>query len=168
MLLNVCLDVSTAQPGVVCHIQWRKSIQQKEYRCAQKAAKSKQPPTLVFFITRHLNQSHVLSVPANPDTKEICAGMVALFIINDSPPTYNSFVGIEGISHRKTLTTQCIWCIIIRLAAVAELADARDLKSLAPIRRTGSIPVSGTKPEQSNLCSGVFCIRRRKKLPAKI
>ena len=56
--------------------------------------------------------------------------MVALFIINDSPLTYNSFVGIEGLSHRKTLTTQCIWCIIIRLAAVAELADARDLKSL--------------------------------------
>ncbi len=55
--------------------------------------------------------------------------MVALFIINDSPLTYNSFVGIEGLSHRKTLTTQCIWCIIIRLAAVAELADARDLKS---------------------------------------
>ena len=135
-----------------------KAVQQKENRRSQQAAQSKQFPAFDFFKKRHLNQSHVLSVPATPDTKEICAGMVALFIINDSPLTYNSFVEIEGISHRKTLTTQCIWCIIIRLAAVAELADARDLKSLALIRRTGSIPVSGTKSEQRLLCSGVFCI----------
>ena len=42
---------------------------------------------------------------------------------------------------------------------MAELADARDLKSLALIRRTGSIPVSGTKPKQSSLCFGFFCIK---------
>ena len=156
MLLDVRLNVSAAKPGIVGHIQRSKAIQQKEHRCSQQAAQSKQPPTFVFFITRHLNQSHVLSVPAKPMVKGIWAGMVALFIINDCRLSYNSFVGIGGLRQGKTLTSQYVWCIIIRLAAVAELADARDLKSLAPIRRTGSIPVSGTKPEQSSLCSGVF------------
>jgi len=33
----------------------------------------------------------------------------------------------------------------MNFAEVAELADARDLKSLGPKDRTGSIPVFGTK-----------------------
>ncbi len=33
---------------------------------------------------------------------------------------------------------------IVLIAEVAELADARDLKSLGPKDRTGSIPVFGT------------------------
>ena len=52
--------------------------------------------------------------------------------------------------------TKRIFCAIIlnmtkRIAGVAELADARDLKSRELIPRAGSIPVSGTKvfsPEQ--------------------
>ena len=39
----------------------------------------------------------------------------------------------------------------VRFAGVAELADARDLKSRELIPRAGSIPVSGTKATKINI-----------------
>src|SRR5690606_12146881 len=97
---------------------------------------------------------------------QVCAGIEDLCDVCERPQAVNKPQRCTAPVRRgspprphsqKTRITEIFFrfCYYAKHARVAELVDARDLKSLAALqRRAGSIPAPSTARAQRKLCSG--------------